>query len=157
MRFIFCGAELLDLKLSCFRAQTRSVCLHPSNHLVFPLPDCGNLNRSKHSWHIFLKTGKCVIAVVSQVLLDCTPKEFNEIKFTVELRQEDAEVPCCRDHLLDKRRLCHEIGLEIKDAFGTAMCCHRVTGLASISRPTVQRPRSSSTAFIPFGLLGYVG
>jgi hypothetical protein len=130
MRFILCGAELLDLKLSCFWAQTRSVCLHPSNHPVFPLPDCGNLNRSKHSWHIFLKTRKCVIAVVLQVLLDCTPKEFDEIKFTVELWQEDAEVPCCHDHLLDKRRLCHKIGPEIKDVFGTAMCCHWVTGLA---------------------------
>ena len=49
MRFILCRAELLDLKLSCFRAQTRSVCLHPSNHPVFPLPDCENLNRSKRS------------------------------------------------------------------------------------------------------------
>ncbi|KAF8235345.1 hypothetical protein L208DRAFT_1541838 [Tricholoma matsutake] len=130
MRFIFCRAELLDLKLSCFWAQTSPICLHPSNHLVFPLPDHGNLNRSKCSWHIFLKTRKCVITVVSQVLLDCTPKEFNEIKFTVELRQEDAEVPCCHDHLLDKRYLCHEIRLEIKDVSGTAMCCQWVTGLA---------------------------
>ncbi|KAF8238184.1 hypothetical protein L208DRAFT_1500211 [Tricholoma matsutake] len=41
MRFIFCRAELLDLKLSCFWAQTSPICLHPSNHLVFPLPDRG--------------------------------------------------------------------------------------------------------------------
>jgi hypothetical protein len=97
---------------------------------VFPFPDCGNLNRSKCGWHKFLKARKCVIAVVSQVLLDCTPKEFNKIKFTVELGQEDAEVSCHHDHLLDERCLCHEIRLEIKDVFGTAMHCHRFTGLA---------------------------
>jgi hypothetical protein len=130
MRFIFRRAELLDLKLSCFWTQASPICLHPSNHLVFPFLDCGNRNRSKCGWHILLKARKCVIAVFSQVLLDCTPKEFNEIKFTVELGQEDAEVSCRHDHLLDKRCLCHKIGLEIKDVFGTAMCCHQVTGLA---------------------------
>ena len=65
--------------------------------------------------------------MLSEVLLHCTPKELNKIEFTVIFWEHDTEVSGSLNCLMDEGFLFLEIWLQIKNPFGTAICCIGVT------------------------------
>jgi len=67
---------------------------------MLPLPNGCQINRCKSIWEILLQTGITVITMVSEVFFDCTPKELNEIEFTVKFWEEDAQVTSGLDDFL---------------------------------------------------------
>lgn len=60
---------------------------------------------------MLLQTIITVIAVLTKILFDCTPKKLDEVKLTVILWQEDAQVTSSLNGFLDKRFLLSEIRL----------------------------------------------
>jgi hypothetical protein len=61
--------------------------------------------------HVGLKCRKCVITVLTEPAFDGPPKILNKVEFTVKFWEDDAEVPCRLNYLLNKRFLTFEIRL----------------------------------------------
>ena len=75
---ILAWAILLYIKLCILCTFSIPVCLHPPDHLVFPLLYGAELNWSKSFWKVCLECFKCIIAMLLQVFIDCTPEEASQ-------------------------------------------------------------------------------
>ena len=127
MRLVLPWAEGLHLKLSILGSQTCSVCIHPPNHSVLPLSDCCQLHRCERFREIFLKCPEGIVTILLEPFLHSTPKEFNEVQFTVEFGQKNAQMSCSFNNLLNQWLLFSEVRLEIQDVCYTASSWFDVT------------------------------
>ena len=111
----------LYIKLCILCTLPIPVCLHPSDHSVFPFPYGAELNRFKCFWKVCLECFECIITVVLQIFLDFTTEKLNKVEFTVELWQEDAQVPSSFNDFLNTGFLFQEIRLLWKKPSCTAI------------------------------------
>jgi hypothetical protein len=65
-----------------------------------------------------------------EIFLYLPPKKLDEIQFTMEFGQKNAQVPCCFNYFLYQRLLLLKVGLQLQDPFVAAFCCTRFTFLA---------------------------
>ena len=87
---------------------------------MFPLPNCLQLHRSQSLWHILLECVKSIVAVITEVFLDLSPEELDEVEFAVVFGQKDAQMPRSLDNLLYQGLLPHKVRLTLKDFLATA-------------------------------------
>ena len=98
---VFRWTELTDLKLCILCVQACAICFHPTVHTMFPQSNGTELHRLHCQWHVGLQCVESPIAVVPEILLDLPPEIFNEVKFTMELWEEDAEMASIFDDFCD--------------------------------------------------------
>jgi hypothetical protein len=100
--------------------QTLSISLNPCS--IFPLPDEGNRDRRKREGHIFLEAFEGIlITVFAQVPFDGAPKVLDEVKFTVILWEENADMARVLNDFLHQGFLAGEIWLILEDSTCTAV------------------------------------
>lgn len=124
MRCILMRAKGFDLELCLFCALAISICVHPTNHLMFLLPDCFHIHRCKCLWEVFFESGKSIITMIAKILFDCPPRKTQWQK--MHMWPVASIISCMRDF------------------------CYK----HSRCMPACQRSLSLSTCLIPFRTLG---
>jgi hypothetical protein len=90
--------------------QSDMLCMHPSTE-SFCAPTFGSLSVPVSGRYNHNSPG---------AILHSAPEEFNEVQFTVEFGQKNAQMPCSFDDFLNQSSLFFEVGLKIQDARYTA-------------------------------------
>ena len=68
-----------------------------------------------------------------EIFYDCTPKELNEVKFTMELWKKYAKVASFLNNLLDEGLLFLKVWLQLKILLATAIVMITFLALASLA------------------------
>jgi hypothetical protein len=79
IRYARSRRECSDHPLSLFGSQVAVLCFHPANHTVLPLPDDGARDRGECGRHVHFEALEIIITVLTKILLDGSPKEFDEV------------------------------------------------------------------------------
>jgi len=69
--------------------------------MMFPQSNGTELHRLHCQWRVGLQCVESSIAVVPEIFLDLPPEIFNEVKFTMEFWEEDAEKASIFDDFCD--------------------------------------------------------
>lgn len=117
MGLVFCWTELFYTYLCISCTKPWSVSLHPPVHTVFLIVNNLQLYRFHGFQHVLLECVICVITIFVEILFHNTPKELDEIQFTMEFWQENAEMASFFNDILNKRFLLLKIRLVLEDLF----------------------------------------
>jgi len=123
VRFVLLGTVCTNMKLSILGWHSQTIHIHPVDHSMLPFPYCWNLDWFECLGNIFLKGLEHVITVLTKPSLHHTPKELNEVQFTVKLEKKDAKMACHLNDFLDHWLLCLKVWLMLENVCGTASCC----------------------------------
>ena len=128
MRFILMRTIFPYLKLCILCIFACPVSIHPLVNSVLPFSNRLNINWCQGLGHILLECAESVIAMFSEIPLDCSPEIFNEIEFTMIFWEENAQMASLLNDFLNSWFLFLEIWLRLKEIPCTAICWPGATG-----------------------------
>ena len=101
---------------------------------------------------IFLQPIKRVVAMITKIFFHHAPEVFNGVELTMEFWQEEAQVPCSFDGLLNERFLLCEVRLKLEYPF-IAACIRLALLLALPSQIWSVKATFSKDSFDTFRLI----